>query len=653
MEKKISYLNRNYDDYKTALVELSKTYYPNMAFNFEDASVGSWFIDLNAAVADELSYHIDRAYQETNINSASKASSIFSMARNMGFKVPGPKGAMCEVAFRCILPPTRDNTTTSEPDWQYAPIIKKGTKVSSGAQTFELMEDLNFAEQFNRNGASDRFIQVNRDSNRRPISYTITKLAVVVAGETSVYKKYLSASDITPFMEITLPAENVMNIESIIVKDGSGFQTTPKMGEFFMPEEEMEGINATRFFEVNSLSQQERWGDVIEAGAPKTVQYGYLLGSDTASTVVPTYSVTKGEWKPVKHKFITEFTDRGYLKVIFGAGMDSGTQSFGEAQLPFSQYQINKMLRNDSLGYLPKANSTVFILYRAGGGASSNVAKGAINTISYLNVEINAERTAANTNIIAQVRSSISVESTMESVSGKDMPNTEELKYLIKYATGSQERCVTVKDYVSRVNQIPPRYGCPFRVGAAEENNKVMLYMLGVDHNGYLDPALPTTLVENVQTYLANYRMINDFVEIKSGKIINLAFVPYVIIDKEYNASDVITNIKNVVKSYMDINKHQMGDDIYVGDIAKEISKVDGVINLIKLQVYNVFGNSHSLDRTTQATVESSTCNSTGGEESDRVEIDLDASDGILYSEGDTMLEVKFFDDIIVNFKER
>ena len=344
--------------------------------------------------------------------------------------------------------------------------------------------------------------------------------------------------------------------------------------------------------------------------------------SDTASTVVPTYSVTKGEWKPVKHKFITEFTDRGYLKVIFGAGMDSGTQSFGEAQLPFSQYQINKILRNDSLGYLPKANSTVFILYRAGGGASSNVAKGAINTISYLNVEINAERTAANTNIIAQVRSSISVESTMESVSGKDMPNTEELKYLIKYATGSQERCVTVKDYVSRVNQIPPRYGCPFRVGAAEENNKVMLYMLGVDHNGYLDPA-------------------------------NLAFVPYVIVDKEYNASDVITNIKNVVKSYMDINKHQMGDDIYVGDIAKEISKVDGVINLIKLQVYNVFGNSHSLDRTTQATVESSTCNSTGGEESDRVEIDLDASDGILYSEGDTMLEVKFFDDIIVNFKER
>ena len=201
MEKKIPYISRNYDDYKSALIELSKTYYPELSLNFNDASVGSWIIDLNAAIADELSYHIDRVFQETNINSAKKVSSIYTMARNAGFKIPGPKGAMCEVAFTCVLPPDGSGSTKREPNWTYAPIIKRGPKVSSGGQTFELMEELDFKKQFNEDGASNRLIQPNRDSNKVIVSYTITKYAVVIAGETNIYKKYVSASDIKPFMK--------------------------------------------------------------------------------------------------------------------------------------------------------------------------------------------------------------------------------------------------------------------------------------------------------------------------------------------------------------------------------------------------------------------------------------------------------------------
>ena len=234
------------------------------------------------------------------------------------------------------------------------------------------------------------------------------------------------------------------------------------------------------------------------------------------------------------------------------------------------------------------------------------------------------------------------------------MPTVDELKFLMKYSVAAQERCVTVKDYLSRLAQMPAKYGTPFRSGAAEENNKVMLYLLGINCYGNLDSSLPVTLIENIQDYLSNYRMINDFVEIKPGRIINLQFEPYVIIDKEYNASDVITNIKNVIKSYMDINKHQMGDDVYVGDIAKEISKVDGVVNFIKMRVYNNFGEGYSPDVTTQATVELSSCEGSDVVESNRVEIDLEASDGIIYSEGNAMLEIKNPTiDITVQFKER
>ena len=75
MEKKISYLNRTFSDYKEALIEMSERYYPDLSNSFRDASIASWQIDMTADVADNLSYHIDRAFQETNINSAQEKSS--------------------------------------------------------------------------------------------------------------------------------------------------------------------------------------------------------------------------------------------------------------------------------------------------------------------------------------------------------------------------------------------------------------------------------------------------------------------------------------------------------------------------------------------------------------------------------------------------
>ena len=123
MEKSISYLNRNFEDYRQALIDYSKKYYPDLDVNWDDASVGSWLVDINADVADNLSYHIDRVFQETNINSANERASLYALARNIGFKGPGPKGAMAEVEFSCYIPIKED----SKPNYDYAPIIRRGT----------------------------------------------------------------------------------------------------------------------------------------------------------------------------------------------------------------------------------------------------------------------------------------------------------------------------------------------------------------------------------------------------------------------------------------------------------------------------------------------------------------------------------------------
>lgn len=649
MEKGISYLNRTFEDYKDALIEFSKKYYPDLATSYDDASVAAWQIDVAADVADNLSYHIDRVFQETNIESAQERASLYSIARNNGVKIPGPKGAMAEMRITFVLPVAGDNG--DEPDYSVAPIVKRGTKFASSSQFFELLTDVDFKSQFNEEGVSDRTIVPTVNSNGIITGYTVSKLAVVSAGETRVYRQVVHQSDIEPFMEIIMPIEGIMNVESILVVDGvSGDMMPPSYGEFYSDGcSGTSGVSKTRFYEVDSLAQNWAWLDVENNGKPVRYKYGYDANGVASSNI--TYCITRGEWRPVQNKFITEYTDNGYLKIIFGPGVGNVLGLQGSTMHDFSKWQMSRILNNHNLGKLPNPESTIFILYRIGGGKTSNVAKGAINKVAVLNAEFRGDQETAS-----KVYKSLKVENTTPSVSGKDMPSERELKYLIKYNRASQERCVTVKDYIDRILRLPPKYGTPFRVGVMEENNKIKVYLLGLDYQGKLDDSLPTALVKNIEDYLAGYRMINDYVEIKCGKIINLSFDVNVIVDKNYNKSDIISDIIHKISDYMDINKMFMGEEIYVSDIEKEISKIDGVINLISLNVYNEHGSGYSSTQIEQEIISSNNLDENnpylGGGDADL--IDLEATDGIIYSDGDCMMEVKYPEvDIRVRIKEK
>ena len=672
-EKKISYLNRNFDDYKNSLVEFTKKYYPNVAESLNDASIGSWLIDMVAAVSDNLSYHIDRVYNETNIETAQERGSIYALARSNGFKIPGPKGAMTEVKFSCHLPVyvvknINDNSTTNTPNWRFAPVIKKGTKLSSGSHIFEVMEDIDFKEQFDNNGISNRQIIPKKNSNGVINIYEVTKTVTVIAGESKIYKQVMNANSIKPFMEILIPDRNVMNIESIIFKNGGDYKTIPHNNEFYMNDEYISaednpyGTETRRFFEVNSLLEQYRWGDEINnniegnqvTSHSNKVTYGYMYSDANINTPIPTTVITKGQWYPLTQKFITEYTDKGYLKVIFGSGNPAGLVVDIDEGSDFTKSQISRMINNNAMGVLPpnSDNWTMYIKYRVGGGTSSNIAAGALTNIIYLDAEVGTcIYTLDEHKISNAVRNSITVTNTIPSVSGKDIPTIEELRNMIKYSNAAQERCVTLKDYENRVLMMPPKYGCPFRVSATEENNKIMLYLIGLDNNGYFTPTMPEQMIKNIINYLSMYRSLNDFVEIKSGRIINISFEVDVFVDKNYNPGDVVKNIINTIKDYMDIKKRYIGEDIFVGDIQKEVSKVDGVLNLIDLRVYNEYGKNYSMVMTPQQIKQ---FDGYGDKEEGRDEIDLSASDYILITESDSIFELKFPEtDIKVRVKTR
>ena len=104
MAKKINYYSRSFADVRQELIGFVKQYYPNTLNDYNDASVGMMLLELNAAIGDMLSFQTDRMFQETQIDFAQERSSILSMARTFGLKVPGKRASMTIADFSVIVP---------------------------------------------------------------------------------------------------------------------------------------------------------------------------------------------------------------------------------------------------------------------------------------------------------------------------------------------------------------------------------------------------------------------------------------------------------------------------------------------------------------------------------------------------------------------
>ena len=653
MEKHINYLSKTFGDIKDELIKFSEMYYPELADDFNDSSIGAWFIDLVSAVGDDLSYNVDRVYQETNIDSATLRSTVLNQARANGLKIPGRKSSICEIEVSCTLP--TNSTNIALPDWNYAPILQSTSIVSAGNVNFQLTEDINFAEQFNKDGFSNRNIVPSRDGNGLITGYTVSKTSVAINGVTKIYKKVLYANDIHPFMEIVLPESDVLNVESIIFKETNDFGKNPEIYEYYIDEEQYrvsdQAVMTYRYFECDSLADQYRFG--METDIDNFVindMYNPHLYDDYSEELTDgtkrTTRYYRGKWKPLTQKFITEFTDNGYLKIIFGAS--NSYEQLPSGQTTYGDYIASKQINNDMLGILPKEGWTMYVLYRIGGGISTNLAPGAINKLTLANVDWGGNTGNTDGSIRGRVLTSLTVTNISTALAGKDFPSTSEIKMLMKYNTAAQNRAVTVKDYRIKLMQMPPKYGAPFRNTVIETNNKIEMDFLGINARGQLDSALPQTLVENVLEYMSNYKQINDYIEIKSGRIYNIGLGIDVFIDKNYNVANVITNIINAVRDYFDVNKHEMGEDIFIGDLEKEITLLDGVVSLIDLRIYKIWNGRYSADKCPlPPLMEGGACdvsmmqpfNTPDGSLSEQ--IDLMAVDKVLIADYNSMYEVK------------
>ena len=552
MAKKIDYNARNFSDVRQQLVEFIKKYYPETFSDFNDASVGMMLLELNAAVGDMLSFHTDRMFNETQINYAQERSSLLELARTFGLNIPGKRPSITLVDWTVTNIPVKGDTF----DESYAPKILKGSQASGAGKIFELLEDCDFSSPFATGGIPNRLIIPNIDGNGIIQSYSLTKREIMLNGFTKIYKKTLGASDFKPFLEVILPEDNVLSIENIITKEGTNLTTTPT-------EEEFSNFDLN-WYEVPALAQ----GEV------------YTVDENTVSD---NEGIVVGKWKNAPQRFIKEYTDNGFCKITFGAG-DEDISELNEFVGCRGQIdRIGNIVNNLSLGEIPSPNNTLYVRYRVGGGEDTNIGPNTINGLGVISSVVNGD----DEDINRVIRNSISVNNPIPALGGKEEPSIEEIRNLVKYNFSAQERCVTIKDYQSRVPLMPGRFGVPFRTGVWEERNKINVSILALDANGKLTTQSTSTLKQNIAEYLADYRMINDYVTIKNGKVFNLGFEIDVFADKSVPKGDVISGVINSVKNYFDINRWDMGDNIYISQLVENINNVGGVLNVTDLRVFN------------------------------------------------------------------
>lgn len=550
----INYSSRNYADIRSDLIEMIRQYYPDIFNDFNDASVGMMLLELNAAVGDMLSFNTDRAFQETQIDYAQERKSVLSMARTFGLKIPGKRPSVTIVDFSVTVPPFGDTF-----DISYAPIIKAGAQVTGGGKVFETTYDIDFTNPFTIGGIPNRLIIPNFNSNNILVNYTLVKREIVINGFTKIFKRVITQNDVKPFLEIILPDDNVLSIDSIISLQGTNYTTEPTNEQFLDLE--------NRWFEMDALAESD-------------------IFVEDENKVSDNSGIKPGKWIYTNKRFIREYTDLGFTKITFGGGsLDLNTLSqFGGN--PSLVNQIGDFINNTSLGETPTANETMFIKYRVGGGSDTNLGVNVLTSLGVVNMIINGTNTAINT----AVRTSLKVNNAFPAVGGKDEPSIDEIRNYIKYNFSSQNRVVTIKDYQSRIGLMPGIFGVPFRQGVFEEQNKIKIYILGLDSEGKLTNSSTNTLMQNISNYLADYRMLNDYVQVSNGKIINLSFEVDVFIDKKVPQSQIANQIIRTVQDYMDINKYEMGTNIYLSPLIEAINNVGGVLNVIEIRVFNKVG---------------------------------------------------------------
>ena len=575
-DKDVKYLSKDFNSFKDQLVEFAQVYYPNTYNDFSEGSPGMMFMEMVSYVGDVLSFYTDTQLRESFLSLATEKENLYNLAYSLGYRPRVTTAATTDLDVYQLVPSKVVNNTYL-PDFNYAlNISENSTFKSTDGPVFYTSEDVDF--NFSSSFSPTTINIYQYDNLQNPQYYLLTKKVQTISGETAIKTFNIGAPE--QFKTITLYDTNIISIESVVDLEGNEYSEVPYLAQDTMFEPiENTAANDPELYAYNN-------------------QTPYLL-----------------KLKKVPRRFISRFKTDNTLEIQFGAGIsDKADEDIipnpdniglgikdGRSKLD-KAYDPSNFLYTKAYGQVP-TNTTLTVTYIKGGGLEANVNSNTITEPDGLNIINKANLNPALLNF---VKASISSANLSAAVGGGAGDTVEEIRMNSMANFSAQQRTVTKNDYLIRTLSMPAKFG---RVAKAyitqddqispltTEPNRIPnplalnLYTLGYDKNKKL-----TTLNEatktNLSTYLEQFRMLTDAVNIKDAFVINFAVDFEITAYKTYNNQEVILNCITELQDYFAIDKWQVNQPLIMSEIKNLLGGTLGVQTVEEVKLTNKSGTS-------------------------------------------------------------
>jgi len=576
ISKEVRYLGRDFTSIRQNLIEFAKSYFPNTYNDFNEASPGMMFIEMAAYVGDVMNYYVDNQFRESLLHAAEEKKNIYKIAQSLGYKpkVSHPSTAICE--FTIEVPSTTTDDTNYRPDLDYAPILDGNSLFgASNGSEFRLMDDVNFAVS----SSLDRMdVAISKFSDNAPTHYTLTKRGRVESGKR--YSETFTFGSAEKFNTAVLSNSKVVEIISITDSDGNKWYEVPFLAQ------------DTVFESIANTSDNDPELASLSNDTP------YLLKLIKSSRRFTTYIRSDGK---TELRFGAGVSDNPDEEIIPNPDNVGSSIATGLSKLDTS-YDPSNFLKTRTFGLSP-SNTTLTVVYTFGGSITENVLSGEINAKRIVNFTLS--ETGLDASEVNTMKNSLAITNLEPANGGSDGETDTEIKENALAYFNSQNRAVTKEDYITRVYSLPQKFGNIAKAYIVQDeslsNRQVVsedgqsttttvskipnplamnLYMLGYDRNQNL-VRLNKAVKENVKTYLSQYRLMTDAINIRDGYMINIGVKFAIITQRGFNKNEVLFNCVETIKNHFDIKKWQFNQPIITSDIAYKISLVDGVASVV------------------------------------------------------------------------
>ena len=531
----ISYTSREFNSVRADLLRHARKYYPTSYLDFSEASFGSFVVDAVSYATDILSFYTDYQINESFLNSANEFQNVIKLGRYFGYEYENSSTASGILGIYVVIPA---NSTGLGPDTRYIPMMRAGsTFEGTNGASYILTDDVDFSLSTNQVVAHT----LDPDTGV-PTKYAIRAYGKIISGV--IRNDNLTIGAFKKFRRVRLSSADI--VEVLKVTDSEGYE----------------------YYKVDNLSQ-----DVIYKEVPNPT-----VAQDQVKTLLKPFIAAR--------RFVVE-KETNFTYLRFGAGQDDLSDSEmiadpsdvmvkmnGKTYFSSTLLDPNKILNSDTLGIAP-SNTTLFVEYRALDNTRSNAAAGQINKAKIIDLSFEDEAavgSAIKNDMIASVEV-FNDSPIVGSIVGVDI---DEMKARIAAKFSAQSRAVTKKDYESVIYNMPSSLGKITRCMVTRDENSLKrnlnAYVISEAPNGTLQTA-NNILKQNLKTWIGEYKMISDTIDILDAKIVNFGV--------EFTVSAKIDSDKTtLLRACIDTLTDEYSQHMRIGE-ALSIAKIYNILNKI------------------------------------------------------------------------